>query len=255
MAKPVIVSLVNNRDNLTCTAVLAAPPTGAIGFRASPIPEEVGSLLGAGSVEVISPTEYRLTPPPPETEGPYPTRLVYVRAEDDSGQSAPAAVWIGSLDEDDVVEVMEKLRDRIWNNKAGIEARLRVYYPQIELKQVIYGLFAQITEYPCIEIVQQELNEPFYMTAWTRRHEITAEICGYLAYDEPRSEEKLSAAFGRAVQRILNQRDYEQMRLASGIVLTGCQAQDLVFDRTFSNGRFFASWRMLWRGEYTAGAA
>ncbi len=222
----------------------------------SPVPDEYGT---AAAINQIAAQRYRVTLPYSNDEAA--PRLLYFTAHDDQGYSTyrdsqgyiqgQAAAWIGKTTEDELTDIMKRLRRRIVDNKVGIEARLREIEPNITLKQIVWGMGEKIESYPSIEINQAALRETYEGTDYFRLVSAEAQLFGYIVHQIPTIEAELVSAFGRAVQKILNQKSYEQMTLANGQVLTRCQAQNLAFDNNIWDGqRFVSSWSLDWSGEF-----
>lgn len=235
---------------------------------ASRVPDDYGEEC----VAVPTPTEnrFRVRTPYPVPDGTAP-ELLYFTVYDVEGYSVhrdtadaacpdgignligQASAWVGHTREDELTDVMKALWRRIVDNKNGIESRLRAIEPSITLKQIIWGMGERIDNYPAIEINQVALSEPYEGAHRFRIAKVEAELFGYIVHQVPTIESELVTAFGRAVQRILNQEAYEQMDLVGGHSLAMCMAETLSFDNNVWDGglkRFVSSWSLSWRGEY-----
>lgn len=257
MAVLKVIEVINPYNGRTVDVRLDREPVGQVAFHASRVPDGPGIPMNWTD---LGGNRYRLANPFPAPEDSAP-ELVYITAVDAEGPSVyrdgdgylcgQAAAWIGRTREDELTDVMKQLRRRIEDNRAGIEARLRAIEPNITVKQIIWGMGEKLETYPAIEINQVGLSEPYEGTNRFRIAQVRAEIFGYIVHQVPTVEAELITAFGRAVQKILNQEAYEQMVLLGGQVLAACQARDLGFDNNIWNGtRFVSSFNLTWTGEY-----
>ncbi len=252
-----VTEVLNPYDGRHVDLVLDRAPTGSLTVYANRTPETPGEEALAID---LGGKRYRVTSPFPAPDESAP-ELTYFTVEDSAGLSVwrdedgylqgQAAAWIGNTREDELTDVMKQLRWRLQDNAVGIEARLRAIEPEITLKQIIWGMEEALETYPSMEIDQVALSEPYEGTNRFRIASVKADIFGYIVHQAPTVEAELITAFGRAVQRILNQEAYEQMTLLGGQLLVSCQAQDLGFDNNIWNGtRFVSSFNLSWSGQY-----
>jgi len=262
MARLVVTEVLNPHNGLSVDLQFDRAPEGTLQVYVARMPRETG--LPAASVQPVqgAANRYRVVHPYPQPVD-RESELMYFTAVDDQGASVwedeagylhgQAAAWIGCAAEDILTDIMKQLWRRIVDNRAGIEARLREIEPSVTLKQIIWGMGERIEAYPAIEINQVSFSEPYAAVPRVRAASVRADIYGYIVHQTPTVEAELITAFGRAVQRILNQEAYEEMTLLSGATLALCQAQDLAFDNNVWGGqalaRFISSFSLSWTGE------
>jgi len=251
-----IVKVVNPYNGVSVDIEFDRPPADLVQVFVSRVPEECGIEtiihdLGSKRYRVISPFPVAASNPP---------ELAYLTAEDAEGYSTyrnddgrlvgQAAAWIGHTREDELTDVMKRLWGRIVDNKVGIEARLQAIQPDTTIKQIVWGMGEKLETYPAMEINQVGLSEPYAGAHRYRIATVRADIYGYIVHQNPTVESELITAFGRAVQKILNQEAYEQMELQGGQTLAMCQAQDLQFDANIWDGRrWVSSFSLAWTGD------
>lgn len=263
MAVPRIVQIANPLDGTSVILTLAAAPTGTPHFYVSRIPGAPGEPALEQMVEAIFDpypnNGYRVYVPWPVDAQSAP-EVFHFLVKDDAGWSVSRdvngylqgikAAWVGHNESDEVCDIMRQLLWRVIDNRDAINARLQQIEPDCTLQQVMWGMGLKLTAYPCIEINLVQHSEPYEVAPMGRLARVRADLYGYIVHQRETVQAELCAAFGRALQRVLNQEGYEQM-VACNKVLAGCQAESLNFDNNIWNGeRFVDSFTLSWGGQY-----
>lgn len=263
MPTPQITSLVNPLDGRTVEITLAAAPSGTLHVYASRLPgapgEDALDAWEEALIDSLGSNTYRVYVPWPVSLDSAPEPFHFI-AQDNVGYSVSRdalgnlvgqkCAWVGHTNSDDFSAIMEQLHQRVLDNRDAITARLQQIEPDSVLQQVIWGMGQKLTAYPCIEINHVALAEPYEVAPMGRLARVQAELYGYVVHQVETVQARLGAAFGRALQHILNQEGYEQMRIGNKIV-TACQATTLKFDNNVWNGeKFVDSFSLAWEGQY-----
>jgi hypothetical protein len=266
MARLHLTSATNAGDGVHVEVTLDRAPTGDATFYASRTPPNLRASPPYYGEEVTAeggPTTWTLVMPPETYVGTgRPARLFYVTAADageppedryscyltPAGElEGASAVWVAVSDLEDIDDVALQLLQILKDNRRGIEVRLQQVEPGITVKQIVYGLPERIESYPSICVAQATFSEQYQGPDYMRLANVSAELYGYIAHDNPTTQERLVGTFGRAVQRILNQVAYETIELTSGVVLTYCEAPSLTFGDHWNGQRFIANWVCGWQ--------
>lgn len=210
-----IVSAANGLDGYSASVVISGTPSGPLSFWASRTPDVSNSLLCTHTGS----NPYAISVPHPS--------LWYIWAKDDNGFTAtPGAVWVGESDGIDLDEIGYAIRDVFLHNKTGLEAILRQDFPNITIKQIVYGSPILIEGFPSILVHRPRVSEQWVAFPWVKQHQYAFDIAFMLVHGDPQIRIQTVTRWTRAGMFIINQPAYETLVLPSGLVVNFCQASE-----------------------------
>lgn len=234
-----IKSLTANADGEAIDALLDGTPTGTAVFKIHRTPNIANATLAGYSQ---SGSIYRLQTPH--------MGLWYVWAGDDNGFAAePSAVWTGLSARTDTDLIGEKVRSLLEENKKGLDAAWRLYFPQGEVKQFVYGMSANILAFPSVVVYSPRVTETWYSFPMTKWIETSLSVGFTIIHEDETSLLAASVHLARAGMRILNTPEYTEFTLDNGWNLTNCQAQGMSSSEFQLGNRFCAATVINWACE------
>jgi hypothetical protein len=176
--------------------------------------------------------------------------LWYIWVHDTDGYGPQMfAVWSGYTGTTDLDEVGNTVRDILIDNKTGIDAGLKIWYPNIEVKQIIYGYEGNITDFPSILIHAPRLEARYVGFPYMRELTYRLSIETILMHSDEQSELGNVTRFAEIVLHILNNPTYADLTLANGVGINYCQATGAgTKDFKLGSYGYVASGSMEWYG-------
>lgn len=220
---PTISTITNDQDGLKCSATLAAPPTGALTWYASHVPDQQGSLV---SGVLVAGTTYRLTVELNSDNMGVPIPF-WITAVDNTGASARKPVWVRrGTDLDLPNEIALKLQDILIANKALLDLRIQRFAPTgstLAIKQILVGMPEEAqTDQPYVNIQMSSEREEFWFLPLGKAIIPQVQIAAYMFHQSDISRRNVVTTLGSSIRDVLNQQSYLEITLPSTIKMTKC---------------------------------
>lgn len=251
-----ITSITNNIDGTTATAIIANPVGSIISFTASRTVNQTGVPITSS---LLSTNTYTLTFP--VSAYLYGNSISYwVAVSDDNGTSIQSPIWISYGSNTSIgMQVATTLQSILVQNKPLLDYRLAQYSTNgtaQKVQQILVGMGAEAVKFPVIDISATKFKEEI---GWgipnSNVVDITASILVFAFHQGDLSWRNLITTLSFTVRDILNQLQYVQYTLPSGLewVLGGCR--DIDIQELFNNnaGRFEMTGDIAWNGQILVG--
>ncbi len=239
----VINSVTSNLDGYTATVVTSGVPTGPLSFYIGRANEPTlafpAVFSGTGPYTVVFPHH----------------DAWYVWAYDNNGlsyQGVPEIIGLTTLLE--LHELGGLLRDIIWRNKSMIEVAMRhASYPNVTLKQVVYGSSTAITAYPAVQVMEPSFSDDWAFIAYGKDYNWKATIKCIDVHQDEDSEAALITTMTQAVAKlILGNPVYNTITLPGGTSITNCIAGFVDVDERELGEQYEATGTINWSGNSIA---
>lgn len=210
-----IKSVSNPKNGVTVSVVLDGQPAGTPTFALCRTPDVARAAAASAT---LSGGVWAVTVPHPS--------LWYVWATDTNGTTAPGAVYAGLSDNPELDLCGQALADILTANKPALDIALASSLQGATLKQIVYGGAAAITAFPAILVTKPVVTSEYIGMPWVREMTYQLEIMFTILHQDSAPLLKAATRFLGRVTEILNQPDYEGIRLESGTRLAFCQCRE-----------------------------
>lgn len=240
-----LLQVVNLQDGYRVSATLSSPAIGNLSFWVSRTPEQVGDTVFFVQTGVDT---YTVSASPILQGTPWPC---WITAVDDSGPSVQLPVWVLSGTDLTIPEqVAVTLQNILIQNKGLLDARLlrlSTTPNPLSVSQILFGMGEEIDNYPAINIsVVDFQEEQGWALPFGNLVTIQASILAFGYHQSDVSWRNVIGALGYSIRDVLNQQQYVQQNLPSGLqwVLGNCTKIHIQED--FSGGKFLTTAEVFW---------
>lgn len=222
-----------NRAN----AILDGGGAGTIGFRCARVPDVTKSVI-CPATEVAG--VYALTFAHPG--------LWYVWVYDDNGNSTEfeAVIVSGEMTRLDLMG--ETLKSILDANRKGFEAYLRPVYPDVKIKQVVYGSAANVHDWPSILITDGSQSSQYAFFPYGMEHTLHFMIEAIVLHDSEQTQMQATSRLGETIGNLLRLPEYNDFTLSDGSTVSLSHVQEMGVTEYPVGQKFAASASIYWSG-------
>ena len=210
-----IISIANAGDGQRAIVTVSGAPSGPLVFWVSRTPYTSQGVSA-----------------PYTGSGPYYVTLGhqgiwYVWAKDNNGYSSlPVAIRLGVTQNSDLVECGNAVAGILLANKIGIEAALGLWYPGVELKQVVFGTPYDIAAFPSILVNRPRVQSQYVGTSYLREYTYLLDVTCMVVHSDEHTLLPYITEMLKAVEEILIQPANETIFLPNGQEVNFCQVNE-----------------------------